>query len=96
MTPTQPFSCDGALSDLILQAARQALPNHLSAPDCGERNAPLIPLMEVLVDAVKTTASAISDNAWDSGPALPPGWRDDLTKGLQAAINCLNSATEAF
>ena len=96
MTPTQPLECPGALSDLILQAARQALPAHFGAPDCGERNAPLVPLLKGLVDAVKATASAISDNAWDSGPALPPGWRDDLTKGLQEAINCLNSATDAF
>ena len=96
MTPTQPLSCDGALSDLILQAARQALPAHLSAPDCGERNAPLVPLLVGLIDAVKATASAINDNAWDAGPALPKDLTDSLLADLEIVRQHIRSAEDAF
>lgn len=87
---------ENVISDLILQATRQALTTHLSAPDCGKRNAPLVPLLEGLVDAVKATASAINDNAWDSGHPLPEGWRDDLINDLQQSIQSLRSAADAF
>ncbi len=99
-TPTQPLSCDGALSDLILQAARQALPANpqqlIRLPDCGERNRPLMPLLVGLIDAVKVTASAINDNAWDSGPTLPTGLADSLLAELEIVRQLIRSAEEAF
>ena len=100
MTPTPPLSCDGALSDLILQAARQALPANpqqlIRLPDCGERNRPLIPLLVGLIDAVKATASAIRDNAWESGPALPTGMADALLAELEIVRQLITSAHDAF
>ena len=100
MTPTQPLSCDGALSDLILQAARQALPVHvdslLTLPDVGARNQPLMPLLVGLIDAAKATASAINDNAWDSGPALPTGMADALLAELEIVRQLITSAHDAF
>jgi hypothetical protein len=95
-----PLECPGALSDLILQAARQALPANpqqlIRLPDCGERNRPLMPLLVGLIDAVKVTASAINDNAWDSGPALPTGLADSLLTELEIVRQLIRSAEEAF
>ena len=43
------IECDGALSDLILQAARQAIPSDASRlitlPDSGIRNQTILPLL---------------------------------------------------
>jgi hypothetical protein len=95
-----PLECPSALSDLILQAARQALPAHvdslLTLPDVGARNQPLMPLLVGLIDAAKTTASAINDNAWDSGPALPTGLADSLLAELEIVRQLITSACDAF
>lgn len=95
-----PLECPGVLSDLILQAARQALPAHVDSliqlPDCGERNQPLMPLLVGLIDAAKATASAINDNAWDAGPALPKDLTDSLLADLEIVRQHIRSATNAF
>jgi hypothetical protein len=95
-----PLECPGALSDLILQAARQALPAHVDSlielPDCGERNRPLMPLLVGLIDAAKVTASAIRDNAWDAGPALPKDLTDSLLAELEIVRQLITSAHDAF
>jgi hypothetical protein len=95
-----PLECPGALSDLILQAARQALlanPQQLiRLPNCGERNRPLMPLLVGLIDAAKVTASAVTDNAWDAGPALPTGLADSLLAELEIVRQHIRSAEEAF
>jgi hypothetical protein len=95
-----PLECPGALSDLILQAARQALPAHvdslLTLPDVGARNQPLMPLLVGLIDAVKVTASAINDNAWDAGPALPTGLANSLLAELEIVRQHIRSAEDAF
>jgi hypothetical protein len=94
------LECNAALSDLILQAARAAIPKHvdslISLPDCGERNRPLMPLLVGLIDAAKTIASAINDNAWDAGPALPRGMADDLLSELEIVRQLITSAGAAF
>jgi hypothetical protein len=99
LNPT-PLECPGALSDLILQAARQALPAHVDSliqlPDCGERNRPLMPLLVGLIDAVKTTASAVVDNAWDSGQAVPRDLAADLLADLRECMKFVGQSTEAF
>ena len=95
-----PLECEGALSDLILQAARQALPKHVDSlitlPDCGERNQPLMPLLVGLIDAAKVTAAALADNAWDSGQAVPKGLATDLIVELETCIQFVRQSTEAF
>ena len=91
-TPTPPLSCDGVLSDLILQAARQALPDNpqqlIRLPNCGKRNQPLMPLLVGLIDATKVTATAIAENAWDDGQSPP----DDLIVGLLIELEDCASA----
>lgn len=98
MSPTQPLSCDGALSDPILQAARQALPAHVDSlidlPDCGERNRPLMPLLVGLIDAAKATAAAVADNAWDAGQPLPGDLADCLLAELEIVRQQICSAQE--
>jgi hypothetical protein len=95
-----PLECDGALSDLILQAARQAIPKHvdslLTLPDCGERNRPLMPLLVGLIDAAKVTAGAINDNAWDSGPAMPTCMAEALLIEVEIIRELITSARDAF
>ena len=97
---TPPLSCDGALSDLILQAARQALSANVDLlivrPDCGERNNPLMPLLVGLIDAAKVTASAIADNAWDTGQSPPPDLIVDLLIELEHSASALRRSLEAF
>jgi hypothetical protein len=99
-TPAPPLSCDGALSDLILQAARQALPAHVDSlitlPDCGERNRPLMPLLVGLIDAVKVTAFAVADNAWDAGQSPPADLIVDLLIELEHCASALRRSQEAF
>jgi hypothetical protein len=68
---------DGALSDLILQAARAAIPADVDSliavlPDSGPRNRPLMPLLLGLIDATQATARAVADNARDG--AHPLDW----------------------
>ena len=95
-----PVECDGALSDLILQASRRALPANpqqlIRLPDCGERNRPLMPLLVGLIDAAKATASAINDNAWDSGQAVPKELAADLLADLRECMKFVGQSTEAF
>jgi hypothetical protein len=95
-----PLECKAAVSDLILQVARAAIPAHvdclLTLPDCGERNRPLMPLLVGLIDAAKVTAGAINDNAWDSGPALPRGMADSLLTELEIVRQLITSAGDAF
>jgi hypothetical protein len=97
---TQTIECDGALSDLILQAARQALPANpqqlIRLPDCGERNRPLMPLLVGLIDAVKVTASAVADNAWDAGQSPPADLIVDLLIELEHCASALRRSQEAF
>ena len=99
-TPTPPLSCPGALSDLILQAARQALPKHtdslITLPDCGERNRPLMPLLVGMIDAVKVTATAVADNAWDSGQSPPADLIVDLLIELEHCASALRRSLDAF
>jgi hypothetical protein len=99
-TPTQPLSCDGALSDLILQAARQALPANpqqlIRLPDCGERNRPLMPLLVGLIDSVKATAGAVADNAWDAGQPPPADLIVGLLIEIEHCASALRRSLDAF
>jgi hypothetical protein len=95
-----PLECEAVLSDLILQAARQAVPKHVDhlirLPDCGARNQPLMPLLVGLIDAARVTAIAVADNAWDSGQAVPADLINSLKTDVQALLRHLQAATDVF
>ena len=96
MASTSALECDGALSDLILQAARAAVPaDHqrlVSLPDVGPLNQSLLPLLVGLLDAAAVTAAAINDNAWDSGRPLDRQLSIDLAKQCRGIAGSLESA----
>ena len=93
----QQIECPAALSDLILQAARNAIPAHvnslLTLPPIGELNAPLLPLLVGLLDAVQATARAIEDNAWDAaGNRLDDQLAFDLAGQCRAIAKTLENS----
>jgi hypothetical protein len=93
-----PLECDGALSDLILQAARQAIPSNveqmITLPDCSVRNQPLMPLLIGLIDATQATAEAVSDNAWDESRPMDRGLMTDLARQARLIASVLESACQ--
>jgi hypothetical protein len=93
----QPLECPAALSDLILQAARDAIPERVESlvilPDVGARNGPLMPLLVGLLDAAQTTAKAIEENAWDEGLALDDTLAFDLAGQCRAIAQDIENAS---
>jgi hypothetical protein len=91
------IECDGALSDLILQAARQAIPSHvdrlITLPDSGRHNNPLLPLLVGLLDATQQVASAIADNAWDESIPLDRELMADLCRQARAIAAAIETAS---
>ena len=95
----QLLECPAALSDLVLQAAREAIPDRvdslLTLPPIGERNTPLLPLLVGLLDAVQTTARAIEDNAWDTpGNRLDDQLAFDLAGQCRAIAKTLENSSQ--
>ena len=91
------IECDGALSDLILQAARQAIPadvNRLiTLPDSGRRNNPILPLLVGLLDAAQQVAQAVADNAWDESLPLDRELMSDLARQSRAIATAIETAS---
>lgn len=91
---TSAMQCDAALSDLVLQAARAAIPADVSrlitVPAAGIKNDPLLPLLIALLNATQTVAAAVADNAWDDCRPLDRYLAIDLAHqalAIEAAIN---------
>jgi hypothetical protein len=88
---------DGALSDLILQAARQAIPGYVSQlitlPDSGRLNQPILPLLVGLIDATQQVAQAVADNAWDESIPLDRELMADLARQSRAIATAIESAS---
>lgn len=91
------IECDGALSDLILQAARQAIPSHvdrlITLPDSGRHNNPLLPLLVGLLDATQQVARAVADNAWDESLPLDRELMTDLSRQARAIAASIETAS---
>lgn len=96
-TPARkPLECDAALSDLVLQAARNAMPKdpgqyHLHA---GIKNDPQLALLVALLDATKAVAAAVADNAWDDCRPIPADLASDLARLANQTANDITSATQ--
>ena len=91
------IECDGALSDLILQAARQAIPGYVSQlitlPDSGRLNQPILPLLVGLIDATQQVARAVADNAWDESIPLDRELMTDLARQSRAIATAIETAS---
>jgi hypothetical protein len=91
------IECDGALSDLILQAARQAIPDHvdllITLPDSG-RNNPILPLLVGLLDATQQVAQAVVDNAWDESRPLDRELMGYLARQSRAIATAIESVSD--
>ena len=89
---------DGAMSDLILQAARAAIPadvdSLITVPDSGPRNRPLMPLLLGLIDATHATARAVADNARDSAHPLDRKMVNVLDQQLRSIARELESVAD--
>lgn len=85
-----------SISDLVLEAARAAIPaDHpriACLPDVGPLNQPLLPLLVGLLDAAAVTVAAINDNAWDSDRPLDRQLSVDLAKQCRGIAGALESA----
>jgi len=93
------MQCEAALSDLVLQAARAAIPADvdqlLTLPAAGVRNQPLMPLLVGLLDALQVTARAVGDNAWDDCLPLDAQLACDLARQCRAIAADIENATQA-
>jgi hypothetical protein len=95
---TKTLECEAALSDLVLQAARAAIPADadrlISLPDCGETNQPLLPLLVGLLDATRSVAAAIADNAWDHNKPVDKELAVELGRVAASIAGDIQNATE--
>jgi hypothetical protein len=91
------LECEAALSDLVLQAARQVIPADssrlITLPAAGIKNDPLLPLLVALLDSVKVVAAAVADNAWDDCRPLDQELAADLARQARAVAADIESAT---
>ena len=91
-----PMNCQAVISDLILQAARQAVPSDaerlMLLPDCGARNKVLMPLLVGLVEALEVTAKAVDDNAWDESYPVDSRLAAGLAKQCRAIAGVIENA----
>lgn len=88
-----PIECEAAASDLVLQAARAALPPDAGSYGVGERNKPLMPLLVALLDAADAVASAVADNCRDTSDPLPADLADQLGKQARGIASELANAS---
>ncbi len=85
-------TCEAAMSDAVLIAARDAMTAYLQ-PIAGikrydlqwverlpEKQRPLLPLLMALLDSAEAVARAIADNAWDDSQPVDRQMAEDLAK----------------
>lgn len=90
------LQCDAALSDLVLQAAREAMPKdpgryHLNA---GLKNNLQLALLAALLDATKVVAAAVADNAWDDCKPIPSDIASELALQARQIASDIENATQ--
>jgi hypothetical protein len=99
----QNLECQTAMSDLVLQAARQAMPadpaSQFADPTVITRlplkHRPLVPLAMALLDALEAVVKAIDDNAWDSSAPLPRALADGLAAQSYRLGGVISNAASA-
>ena len=90
------MNCQDVISELILNAARGAVPADaeqlMLLPHCGPRNKRLMPLLIGLVEALKVTARAVEDNALDEGYPVDAVLAAKLHKQCTSACYAISAA----
>lgn len=88
---TQRITCDPTLSDLVLNAARAAIPadaaEQFGVSHASLKNDPNLLLLLALLDGSRAVASAVADNAWDDCHPVPV----DIVKALQEIATRIGS-----
>ena len=91
------LQCDAALSDAVLQAARQAIPADwhrlITLPPTSERNRPLMTLLIGLLNATRTVAASVADNAWDESHPIDAQLARALAKQALKVSDDITNAT---
>lgn len=101
-TTIEELTCDGAISDQILTAARDSMPadparwfaDHKAIEALPEKQRPLLPLLMGLLDATESTARAINDNAWDDLAPLDLSLIKTLTDQLRTIESVIEGAND--
>lgn len=97
------ISCDAAMSDAVLQAARAAMPadpaRQFADPSVitclPAKQQPLLPLVMALLDSLEAVTKAIDDNAWDDGHPIDRGMAEDLANQSYRIAAALTNASQA-
>ena len=96
-----PLTCEAALSDAVLQAARAAM-DRLGDPyrwmliaDPGELNRPVLPLLLALLDGAQSTANALAENSWNSFEPINKELAAELIAQCQQIIAQIDCATHS-
>lgn len=96
------LECDAAMSDAVLQAARDAIKPHLAwryesqwINRLPEKQRPLVPLLMALLDSAQSVAKAINDNAFDDACPLDKQLAVDLERQARSIADDINCATQA-
>ena len=105
VTPPPAIACEGALSDAILQAARELVDRAIAngrayAPgegwhNCGVKNPPLLTLLDMLISAAEPVANAIADNTWDDQLPIPADGAKTLAQQLHRIADTITAAASA-
>lgn len=101
-TTIEELTCDGAISDQILTAARDSMPadparwfaDHKAIEALPEKQRPLLPLLMGLLDSSEAVARAINDNAWDDLAPLDLSLIKTLTDQLRTIESVIEGAND--
>ena len=99
VTQPQPLACEGALSDAVLQAARDAITKlgdpytWIQVTDPGPVNRPLLPLLMALLDAAQATAKAVAENSWEAPEPADSKLAIDLSRQCQFIARAIMSSS---
>lgn len=97
------ITCDAAMSDDVLQAARAAMPadparwfaDSTVISRLPAKQQPLLPLLMALLDSAEAVAKAIDDNAWDDGAPVDRGMAEDLANQAYRLGAVISNASSA-
>lgn len=103
-TTITPIEAEGALSDDVLQAARNVVETYREQFEiyadnpwqgCGLKNEPLLTLLDQLIGAMEPVVNAIADNCWDDYLPVPSAGALGLVKALDRIASTLSIASAA-